>query len=291
MNLPDEKKDAREKLALLAACTDAAGTDPDRWEAVKQGCLTWVINHAHLFVNEAAPEQRGEDHIVPGEMHCAKCKFKLFRKVLNVAMGAVGMGTNETEPCPNGCGPLWPVTWKQLAYDQGEQINKLWDENKILKSALGYHINADAYRDSFPDDEADAASLKKQETWNRLTARSLLTEDMEEDCNRFMKDHAMSQPDMVETVRAAQASLKATRPEAAADSGLSPTVVGDDGLAEAREKLKTYKFDTSNYIRTPGAPKLITPEQWQEYQSLKALAAGKGDAPDPLSGTPDGLVE
>ena len=53
--------------------------------------------------------------LVPGVMHCAKCKFKLIRSNLNVRAGTITAGDSKTEPCPNGCGPLWPVTWEQEA--------------------------------------------------------------------------------------------------------------------------------------------------------------------------------
>jgi hypothetical protein len=53
--------------------------------------------------------------IVPGVMHCAKCKFEITRITLAVNIGAAIAGDNQSEPCPNGCGPLWPVTWEQAA--------------------------------------------------------------------------------------------------------------------------------------------------------------------------------
>ena len=62
----------------------------------------------------AAAGQRRSD-LVPGVMHCAKCKFQLNRVTLCVSDGNAYAGNNETEPCPNGCGPLWPVTWEQEA--------------------------------------------------------------------------------------------------------------------------------------------------------------------------------
>ena len=65
------------------------------------------------------------DGIVPGRMHCARCKFVLSRVNLYVSTGQVGAGDNATEPCPNGCGPLWPVTWEQEArsgYEISEQL-------------------------------------------------------------------------------------------------------------------------------------------------------------------------
>ena len=65
-----------------------------------------------------ATQQAGEvrrAELVPGVMHCAKCKFQLNRVTLCVSDGNAYSGHNKTEPCPNGCGPLWPVTWEQEA--------------------------------------------------------------------------------------------------------------------------------------------------------------------------------
>lgn len=58
---------------------------------------------------------RKTDNLVPGVMHCAKCKFRLHRTTMYMGSGTTGPGDNKTEPCPNGCGPLWPVTWEQEA--------------------------------------------------------------------------------------------------------------------------------------------------------------------------------
>lgn len=61
--------------------------------------------------------------ICEGMMHCAKCKFVLNRVTLT-PQGAF-CGDNKTEPCPNGCGPLWPMTWKQRALEAEEAHYKL----------------------------------------------------------------------------------------------------------------------------------------------------------------------
>ena len=55
--------------------------------------------------------------LVPGVVHCARCNFRLTRVTLYMGNGAIGPGGSETEQCPNGCGPMWPVTWKQEAED------------------------------------------------------------------------------------------------------------------------------------------------------------------------------
>lgn len=79
-------------------------------------------DHTHALRMQAAPkaatQQAGEvrrAELVPGVMHCAKCKFQLNRVTLCVSDGNAYAGNNKTEPCPNGCGPLWPVTWEQEA--------------------------------------------------------------------------------------------------------------------------------------------------------------------------------
>lgn len=64
-----------------------------------------------------------------------------------------------------------------------------------LRGAMGAHIQADAYRDAFPDDEQDAAYLRKQETWWRLTGRSWLDEDTASACARAAKERVAASPE------------------------------------------------------------------------------------------------
>ena len=71
-------------------------------------------SHGQAPATQQAGEVRRAE-LVPGVMHCAKCKFQLNRVTLCVSDGNAYAGNNKTEPCPNGCGPLWPVTWEQEA--------------------------------------------------------------------------------------------------------------------------------------------------------------------------------
>lgn len=80
--------------------------------------------------------QQAARDVVPGLMHCAKCKFQLVRTNLYFSNGTTGPGDNKTEPCPNGCGPLWPVTWKEDALDSRKKLDELFDENQALKKSL-----------------------------------------------------------------------------------------------------------------------------------------------------------
>lgn len=81
-------------------------------------------------------EKQAAGNLVPGQMHCARCKFQLTRTVLYMGNGAVGAGDSKTEPCPNGCGPLWPVTWEQAARDAWAAGEALFERAKKAEDAL-----------------------------------------------------------------------------------------------------------------------------------------------------------
>jgi hypothetical protein len=72
----------------------------------------------------------------PGEMRCAKCKFVLLRRTMFVRSGTIGAGSNETEPCPNGCGPLWSRTWKDVAVETGERLEEMFADLQAARAAL-----------------------------------------------------------------------------------------------------------------------------------------------------------
>lgn len=69
---------------------------------------------------------------IPGVMRCAKCAFRLVRTILYMGSGTAGPGGNETEPCPNGCGPLWPVTWEEDAREGWREAERLANVRALL---------------------------------------------------------------------------------------------------------------------------------------------------------------
>lgn len=73
-------------------------------------------------------QQQAPANLVPGVMHCAKCKFRLHRVTLYMGDGTTGAGDSKTEPCPNGCGPLWPITWEQEAREAMALVNTMHDQ-------------------------------------------------------------------------------------------------------------------------------------------------------------------
>lgn len=78
---------------------------------------------------------------------------------------------------------------------------------RVLREALGAHIQADAYRDSMPDSDEDARFLRKQETWWRLTARSWLDEALASECAEAAKRRVIASPEHQAIVKAALARL------------------------------------------------------------------------------------
>lgn len=77
-------------------------------------------------------DQRSD--LVPGIVRCAKCAFQLHRTNLYVQSGTVGAGDSKTEPCPNGCGPLWPVTWETWVREGWAEAERLHLENAALSA-------------------------------------------------------------------------------------------------------------------------------------------------------------
>ncbi|MCW4985685.1 MULTISPECIES: ead/Ea22-like family protein [Enterobacter] len=66
--------------------------------------------------------------IAPGIMRCAGCGFVLTKNSINMAAGTITAGNSKTEPCPNGCGPLWPVTWKEQAIEMRDSSEQWFEE-------------------------------------------------------------------------------------------------------------------------------------------------------------------
>ena len=76
-----------------------------------------------------------------------------------------------------------------------DRVAALSVENMQLREALGAHIQADAYRDSFPDDEEDARYLRKQEAFWRLAARSWIDERLSGECAQVAKERYVQSPE------------------------------------------------------------------------------------------------
>lgn len=88
---------------------------------------------------EAAEKRNAElqsDVIAPGIMRCAGCGFVLTKNSINMAAGTITAGDSKTEPCPNGCGPLWPVTWKEQALQMRDDSESWFLELQDAKKRI-----------------------------------------------------------------------------------------------------------------------------------------------------------
>lgn len=53
--------------------------------------------------------------VAPGILRCTECSFVQTKNIISVTADTITTVESESEPCPNGCGQLQPVTWKALA--------------------------------------------------------------------------------------------------------------------------------------------------------------------------------
>lgn len=74
--------------------------------------------------------------IAPGIMRCAKCSFVLTKNSINMSAGTITAGDSKSEPCPNGCGPLWPVTWREKALQARDDSEQWFDDLQIAKKRI-----------------------------------------------------------------------------------------------------------------------------------------------------------
>lgn len=100
----------RHLLAALTALTERVDCGGTNCGACQQ-CLRVALHFATARL-AAVEGERDEAKYVPGVSRCAKCGFVKEHVVLNVATSQVGapIGASK-EDCPNGCGPLWRVSW------------------------------------------------------------------------------------------------------------------------------------------------------------------------------------
>lgn len=70
---------------------------------------------------------------VPGLFRCAKCDLSLVASTLYLKSGGVGPN-NSPQQCPNGCGPMWRVTWEQNSRELAKTIDNLVTELQTYRS-------------------------------------------------------------------------------------------------------------------------------------------------------------
>lgn len=112
-------------------------SEPDTCSCFPGTCRGGDVVDGRLASGTRCKQARESRNLVPGAMACARCKFRLQRMVMNASTGAVGaQDSSEPECCPNGCGPLWPVTWEQEAHELGQRLEHFFDRAVAAEAAL-----------------------------------------------------------------------------------------------------------------------------------------------------------
>ncbi|EFJ7594907.1 ead/Ea22-like family protein [Escherichia coli] len=118
--------------------------------------------------------------IAPGIMRCAGCGFVLTKNNINMAAGTITAGYSKTEPCPNGCGPLWPVTWKEQALEMRDRSEQWFEELQEAQKRIT-ELEARTLRVELPDPSCKAfwGGSGKNETFYPSTYKIWVKESIE----------------------------------------------------------------------------------------------------------------
>ncbi|HEX6941148.1 MAG TPA: hypothetical protein VF158_17225, partial [Longimicrobiales bacterium] len=79
---------------------------------------------------------RERDQVIPGVFRCAKCGLVLNAVALNAQDGTTAPDTNP-QRCPNGCGPMWPETYKAAYHDLMKQCEAMANELAQFRAPSG----------------------------------------------------------------------------------------------------------------------------------------------------------
>lgn len=113
--------------AAERAESDSWGYDRDEFnEALTPSTVLALLDE--LEAAEKRIAELSSAVIAPGIMRCAGCGFVLTKNSINMVAGTITAGDSKTEPCPNGCGPLWPVTWKEQAIEMRDNSEQWFEE-------------------------------------------------------------------------------------------------------------------------------------------------------------------
>lgn len=85
--------------------------------------------------HESRDEEVFKLKYVPGHLECKKCNFHLVSQTLYMKSGTIG-ANNKSDDCPNGCGPLWKIAWRDHAEAAIKSSNKLGIENVRLRKEV-----------------------------------------------------------------------------------------------------------------------------------------------------------
>lgn len=94
--------------------------------------------------------------IAPGILRCTECSFVLTKNIISVTADTITTVESEPEPCPNGCRPLQPVSWKalgiQLMFSAKQGVTDLLEAKKHIAELEFIRTSADKVQREFADE-------------------------------------------------------------------------------------------------------------------------------------------
>jgi hypothetical protein len=85
-----------------------------------------VNDEAASHIIKEAIDCLESDKIRPNVMRCAKCEIRVT-------------GVLSTAACPNKCGPLWSVTWKEECQSAERVLESVHEEYALARKLLVQH--------------------------------------------------------------------------------------------------------------------------------------------------------
>ena len=80
---------------------------------------------------------------VPGQYHCAICDFSQTQRIVNASTGQIGAKIDPLpQICPNGCGMMDRVTWKQWSEGHAKGTDRMLAWKDTLDVALQELVGA-----------------------------------------------------------------------------------------------------------------------------------------------------
>ena len=122
---------------------------------------------------DAAEKRNAESEssgIAPGILRCTECSFVLTKNIISVTADTITSVESESEPCPNGCGQLQPVTWKalaiQLMFTTKQGVSDLLEAKKRIAELESRTVKLPAER-FCPAEYAGSQLWSEIEVWNQ----------------------------------------------------------------------------------------------------------------------------
>ncbi|HGP2483667.1 TPA: ead/Ea22-like family protein [Salmonella enterica] len=123
-------------LALLDKLEHYKSREERVTKLVMDNSTSWDALYKKLEAAEKRIAEQQSAIIAPGIMRCAGCGFVLTKNNINMTAGTITAGDSKTEPCPNGCGPLWPVTWKEQTLQMRDDSEQWFLELQDAKNRI-----------------------------------------------------------------------------------------------------------------------------------------------------------